>query len=241
MDANKMRIANPEVTLVASEVNILDKLLPLSGAKVLELGCGNAEKTRIVAQKAASILALEVDEIQLVKNVSITDLPTVTFARGGAEHIPAADSSFEIVLMFKSLHHVAIEQMDNAFTEIHRVLKPGGVAYLSEPVYSGDFNEILQLFNDEKATREAAFAAELRAISSHQLELVTQTFFLQPLHFDSFSQFEEQVLKVSHTDHKLSPALFEEVRSKFNKHMTPDGADFQMPIRVDLLRKGDLP
>ena len=75
------------------------------------------------------------------------------------------------------------ELMDSVFSEIRRVLKPGGVAYISEPVYAGDFNEVLKLFHDEKAVREAAFAAEQRAVSAGGLVLVTQKFFLQPMQF----------------------------------------------------------
>jgi len=237
MNVREMRISNPEVSLVANEWDVLDELLPLVGATVLELGCGKAEKTRIVAQKAATVLALEVDEIQLAKNRTITELQNVCFRRGEAEKIPTTDSNYDIVLMFKSLHHVPTELMDNAFSEIRRVLKPGGVAYISEPIYAGAFNEILRIFHDEWAVREAAFAAEKRAVLSRRLVLVTQKFFLQPMHFDSFTQFEEQVLKVTHTDHKLSPEKFDEVRSKFNQLMTPNGVKFYMPIRVDVLKK----
>jgi len=237
MNASEMRIANPKATLVANEIIILDELLPLAGASVLELGCGKAEKTRIISQKAASVLALEVDKIQLAKNKTITDLPNVKFEDGVAEKIPASDASFNFVLMFKSLHHVPIGQMNNAFAEIQRVLKPGGLLFISEPVYAGDFNEILRLFHDEGPVRDAAFAAEKRAVASQRFSLVTQKFFLNAMHFDNFDQFDEQVLKVTHSDHRLSPALLEEVRSKFNKHMTTNGADFYMPIRVDLLKK----
>jgi ubiquinone/menaquinone biosynthesis C-methylase UbiE len=237
MNVSEMRIANPDRGLVTNEADILDALLQLEGATVLELGCGKAEKTRIVAQKTASVLALEVDEIQLARNRMITELPNVRFEFGGAENIPAADSSFDIVLMFKSLHHVPTELMDSAFSEIKRVLKPGGVAYISEPIYAGDFNDILRLFHDERAVREAAFAAEMRAVSSSQLSLVTQHFFQQPMHFESFGQYEDQVLKVTHTDHTLSPDIYEEVRMKFNQHMADNGVDFHMPIRVDLLIK----
>jgi len=60
---------------------------------VLELGCGRAEKTRVVAKKAASVLALDVDEVQLAKNITVTDLPNVRFAHGGAERIPASDAN----------------------------------------------------------------------------------------------------------------------------------------------------
>jgi SAM-dependent methyltransferase len=231
----EMRISNPEADFVADEADILCELLHLQGAMVLELGCGKAEKTRVVARKASSVLALEVDGIQLAKNLAITDLPNVRFEHGGAEKIPAADSSFGIVLMFKSLHHVPVEMMDSAFSEIRRVLKPGGVAYISEPVYAGDFNDILKLFHDEKAVREAAFAAEKRAVSSGLLALEIQKFFLQPMRFADFEQFEEQVLKVTHTEHKLSAETLEKVRSKFSEHMTQAGATFHMPIRVDLL------
>jgi len=236
MTMAEMRISDPHASCVANEGDILDELLHLEGAVVLELGCGKADKTRIVAQKAASVLALEVDETQLAKNTAITDLPNVRFAHGGAENIPAADSNFDIVLMFKSLHHVPTELMDSAFSEIRRVLKPGGVAYISEPVYAGDFNEILKLFHDEKTVREAAFAAETQAVSSGRLALATQKFFLQPMHFVNYGQFEEQVLKVTHTEHNLSVETLEKVRSKFNAHMTQEGATFYMPIRVDVLR-----
>jgi SAM-dependent methyltransferase len=237
MNQSKMRIAAAEVSRVVDEEAILNELLPLKHAVVLELGCGKADKTRLVARQAASVLALEVDRIQLANNQAAEKPDNVRFEFGGAENIPAADASFDIVLMFKSLHHVPTELMDDAFAEIHRVLKPGGLAYISEPVYAGDFNEILRLFHDEKTVREAAFAAEVRAVSTQRLSLVSQTFFLQPMHFDDFSQFENRILKVTHTDHSLSPALHDAVRAKFDRHMATGGVDFHMPIRVDLFRK----
>ena len=139
--------------------------------------------------------------------------------------------------MFKSLHHVPMALMDVAFAEIHRVLRPGGLAYISEPVYAGDFNEVLRLFHDEKTVREAAFAAVQRAVASGNFTLESQQFFLQPMHFDDFEHFARQVIGVTHTSHNLSPQLFEQVRSSFERHMTGGGADFRMPIRIDLLRR----
>ena len=129
---------------------------------------------------------------------------------------------------------------NTALAEIRRVLKPGGWAYLSEPVFAGEFNDILRLFHDEKTVREAAFAAIQRAVRGGTLELAGQMFFNTPRHFDDFEQFEEQVLKVTHTQHRLSPDVYEAVRVAFMRHMTPQGADFQQPIRVDLLRKTNL-
>lgn len=237
MNTSTLRIADPTADRVTDEQAILHELLPLAGAQVLELGCGKADKTRLMAQSAASVLALEVDATQLAANRAAEAPANIRFEYGGAEAIPAADDSIDIVTMFKSLHHVPTDLMDAALAEIRRVLKPGGLAYISEPVYAGDFNELLRLFHDERAVREAAFAAEQKALAAGQLALVRQTFFLQPMHFEDFAQYEARILKVTHTDHRLSPDLLETVRAKFAAHMTPDGATFHMPIRVDLLRK----
>ncbi|MEN6585575.1 MAG: class I SAM-dependent methyltransferase [Sulfuricella sp.] len=234
-----MIISSPPPYPVRDERDIYEQLLPLEGADILELGYGKAEKTRAISQsgKARSITALEVDEIQHTANLRSNDLANVSFGLGGAEAIPAADESFDIVLMFKSLHHVPVERMDHALAEICRVLKPGGLAYFSEPVFAGEFNEILRLFHDEQAVREAAFSALERAVVSGKFELASETFFSTPSHFETFEHFEERILNVTHTEHRLSPDLYQEVRERFMRHMTPLGADFATPLRVDLLRK----
>ena len=235
----EMKISDPSAVMLCDELVILKDLLPLSAAHVIELGCGNAEKTRILVRdgQVASILALEVDTIQHEKNLHIRDLPTVSFSLGGAEAIPAPDASCDIILMFKSLHHVPLDKMDQAMMELNRVLRPGGVAYLSEPVYAGEFNQILHLFHDEKRVREAAFAAIQRAVQEGAFELVVQRFFNTPAHFDSFAQFEEQILQVTHTQHQIAADLHERIRNAFMRHKTVEGVNFHNPIRVDLLRK----
>lgn len=234
-----MKISDPTDDILCDEYDVIAAELPLENAHILELGCGKAEKTRTIAQsgKVAAIVALEVDAIQHARNLQIADLPNVSFRHGAAEAIPAADASFDIVMMFKSLHHVPTDKMDLALSEIRRVLKPGGLAWISEPVYAGEFNEILRLFHDEKAVREAAFAAVRRAVDDGRFTLVRQRFFATPGHFDSFEQFEERVIRVTHTDHRLAPELLAAVRRKFETHLSATGADFRNPLRVDILRK----
>jgi ubiquinone/menaquinone biosynthesis C-methylase UbiE len=218
---------------------ILIEQLPLAAARALELGCGTARQTRLLAGsgKFSSILALEVDQQQHRKNLAIDDLPRVQFALGAAEAIPAADASFDAVFLFKSLHHVPADRLGAAFAEIHRVLAPAGLVYISEPVFGGDYNEIIRLFHDEQQVREAAFAATRDAVASGRFELVAQTFFLAPVGYKSFADFEQKVINVTHTEHRLSNQLHQQVQAKFEGHMTEDGARFEAPFRVDLLRK----
>jgi len=234
-----MRIENPLENRIATEMDVLLGAGTLKEARVLELGCGTAFMTRRIAEECspAEIIATEVDRVQFEKNLLVSDLPTVKFVYGGAEQIDQADSSVDVVLMFKSLHHVPKEKMDQALSEIARVLKPGGIAYISEPVYAGEFNEILRLFNDEREARSRAFQAIEQSVKQGKLELIEQIFFLSPTQYKNFEEFEARILKVTHTDHRLDSNLFEKVRERFTEHMTAQGARFLNPMRVDLLRR----
>ena len=127
--------------------------------------------------------------------------------------------------------------MSTAFAEIRRVLKPGGLAYISEPVFAGDFNEILRLFNDEQRVRQLAFAAVESAVASGGFELVEEIFFNTPVKFEDFAEFERLILGVTHTRIELSAEVLEEVKRRFARHAKADGVRFEQPIRVDLLRR----
>jgi len=234
-----MKIADPSQNTLLNEVQLMLAELPFTGASVLELGCGKAEKTRTLAESTdlKEIVALEVDNIQHQRNLQISDLPKVQFCHGGAEAIPAPDNRFDIVLMFKSLHHVPMAEMDKALSEIARVLKPGGLAWISEPVFAGELNEIFRLFHDEQIVREAAFAAVRKAVDDGRLQLKKELFFNTRSHFDHFDQFDQRMIQVTHTNHQLAPALYQQVKAKFEAHLTPEGATFHNPQRVDLLQK----
>lgn len=235
----KMQIQGPERQDIADEIDVLTRMLPFAGATVLELGCGAADKTRQIAERTgvAHIVAAEVDAIQHKKNLSVKDLPNVQFKSYGAEAIDEPDDSFDIVLMFKSLHHIPIAQMDAGLEEIRRVLKPGGLAYISEPVFAGEFNEVIRLFHDESTVRLAAFEALGRAVEQDVLSLEEEYFFKNVIRLDHFGQFEKGILNVTHTDHALTPELLAEVKQRFESCRSEGGFVFEIPNRVDLLRK----
>lgn len=234
-----MQINEPEKYQTATELEIIQQHLPIQDKLLLELGCGRAWMTRQLAERfqPRQIIATEVDTIQHGKNLLIDDLPNVTFTAGGAEAIDLEDSSVDVVIMLKSLHHVPLPLMGLALSEIARVLRPGGLAYISEPVYAGDFNEILRLFNDEKQVRKAAFAAVQNSVAKNELLLVRQIFFNAPGSYRDFAEFDERMIQVTHTNHQIDEALYRRIRNAFNRHMGEDGAHFLKPSRVDLLQK----
>jgi SAM-dependent methyltransferase len=236
-----MRICGDASQPVRAEIDVMKELLPFAGAQVLELGCGAAVRTQEIAQltDVAHIVGAEVDAIAHEKNLA-RDIDRVTFACFGAEAIEADDASFDIVVMLKSLHHVPDEVIDRAFAEIARVLRAGGLLYISEPVFAGDLNEVIRLFHDEERVRERAFQATCDAVASGGYELVQEYFYLSPVAMRSFEQFEQGVMRATHTTHHLTDDLFEKVRARFEEFKGEDQTApyrFETPNRVDLLRK----
>ena len=126
--------------------------------------------------------------------------------------------------------------MDAALDEIARVLKPGGLAWISEPVFAGALNEIMRLFHDEQVVREAAFAAVCRAVERGPLQLKEERFFTTRSQFDDFAQFDARMIRVTHSHRTLTGALRQSAK-KFEAHLTADGVTFINPQRVDLLQK----
>ena len=161
----------------------------------------------------------------------------MTFGLSGAQEISLQDESVDVVFMFKSLHHVPLELMEPSMHEIRRVLKPAGLAYISEPVFDGDFNEVLRLFHDEQEVREAAFKTVTKVVNDGLFNLVEEIFFNSPMRFEDFTEFENNVIKATHSSHKLDEELYALVKRRFEQHVGDDGAHFLMPIRVDLLQR----
>jgi ubiquinone/menaquinone biosynthesis C-methylase UbiE len=237
-----MKINIKSIQKTCPEAEIFESVLSLNHQNILELGCGDATLTRLIATTGEGRLmtATEVDTIQHEKNLLADDLSNVTFKLAGSENIPVSDNSLDTVFMFKSFHHVPEYLMDRALQEVKRVLKPDGITYISEPIFAGEFNEVLRLFHDEEAVRKAAFEAIKKTVNDKVFTLVDELFFNTPATFDNFEQFEEIVIGVTHSKHQLSDELYASVKQKFEHYHAINSGNFLIPIRVDILQKNSV-
>lgn len=225
--------------LVTDELELLRSLVDLPAhPRIIELGCGGAHLSRKLLQRFpdSEITGLEVDERQHVKNLAQPQ-ERLTFVQAGAQAIPFAAGTFDLALMLKSLHHVPLDLLDQALAEVHRVLRPQGLLYVSEPVFAGALNEVMRLFHDEEVVRATALRAVQKAVASGAWEQLDEVFFATPVHYRDFAEFEQRMIGVTFVEHRLDASMLAAVRARFEPHMTPAGADFVRPMRVNLLRR----
>ncbi len=223
---------------IADELDVLSALVPLAGQRIIELGCGAAPLARALLARFpdSELTGVEVDARQHAKNLA-SPQERLHFVAGVAQDIAADDAAFDLALMLKSLHHVPIASMAQALTEVARVLRPGGHLYVSEPIYDGALNEVVKPYNDEGVVRAAAQAAVDAALETGLWTQQAERRFAVPRRFADFAEFERRMIQQTYADHRLDDATLAEVRRRFEKSMGADGAVFEQPMHVRLLRR----
>jgi 2-polyprenyl-6-hydroxyphenyl methylase/3-demethylubiquinone-9 3-methyltransferase len=98
---------------------------------VADIGCGAGPQSRLWAEAGHRVFALDVNEplIRLAQQRTAEAALTVKFEVGSATAFPWPDHSMDVCLLPELLEHVADWQ--SCLQEAARVLRPGGLLYLS--------------------------------------------------------------------------------------------------------------
>ncbi|MCX8124381.1 MAG: class I SAM-dependent methyltransferase [Spirochaetes bacterium] len=118
--------------------NLLDAPPPFDvspGEKILDLGCGWGRVLKPVRAITDNAVGLDISFKMLTaafNHLQHHNLPT-PLIRGDGTALPFKDNTFDTVYSLLVLQHLSKENGKKVIEEIHRVLKPGGKAFIRVP------------------------------------------------------------------------------------------------------------
>lgn len=105
--------------------------LPVTGLAIADIGCNAGTQTLMWAERGHAAHGLDINAalLDIARMRAREKALQVDFREGSATRLPWADASMDVCLMPELLEHVA--DWDACLAEAARVLRPGGVLFLS--------------------------------------------------------------------------------------------------------------
>jgi ubiquinone/menaquinone biosynthesis C-methylase UbiE len=182
---------------------IRETFAPLAGKRILDIGCGPGTLAKRLAAEGAAVTGIDPGTAALTK--AREAVPAARFEAASAEALPFPDASFDGAVMLNALHHVPRPAV--ALVEAARVLVPGGVLVVVEPLATGSFFDALQPIEDETEVRRAAQQAIVTALAAGSFTCRRDVTVERQ---ESFASLEEFLQRVSTVD----PARAETIRAR---------------------------
>ena len=218
------------------EIDVIDRLVPLAGLSVVDVGCGGGRVTKQLVERGATALGIEPDPIQAEKNRAAEPVPGLTFMEAPGQALPIDDGSVDGVFFSFSLHHVPAEHMDGALAEAARVVKPEtGFLYVLEPMVVGSMEAVYRPFHDETPVRTLAYDALKRA-AAPRFAKARELRYHEPVRYDDFATFVDGLTGTTYSDFPRESIETPEVEALFEAGKTDDGYVFTQHCRVNLYR-----
>lgn len=115
------------------EKDLLDRglasLAPLASGRMVDVGCGDKPYQRLFAPYVTEHFGIDFEETQSGSVYAQTSKPDLLYT---GERLPIEDQVFDTVLCTQVLEHVPDPR--RLFTELNRVLRPGGTLILTAPL-----------------------------------------------------------------------------------------------------------
>jgi len=131
------RYADTNAAMPAAVEAAAEKFVKLlrPGGKVLDLGCGHGRDAASLAARGVVVTAVDLSAGMLVQAVERFDGPV---SQGDMRRLPVRSAAFDGVWSNAAMLHLAKRDLRGTLTEVHRVLKDRGVAFVSFQVGEGE-------------------------------------------------------------------------------------------------------
>ena len=114
----------------------------VKGKTVLDVACGEGYGSLLMADIAHAVVGVDISDEAVRHATSLYEKQNLKFVQGSATNLTFPDDSFDVVVSFETIEHLA--RQEKMLAEIRRVLRPSGVLIISSPnrpVYSEESGE----------------------------------------------------------------------------------------------------
>ncbi len=101
------------------------------GKQVLDIASGEGYGSNLLAQVAAKVTGVDIDETAIKKSKEIYKSANLNFKVGSCSAIPLENKSIDVVVSFETIEHH--DQHEEMLVEIKRILKEDGLLIISTP------------------------------------------------------------------------------------------------------------
>lgn len=156
---------NSTVHAAGQDLDLIAQLLANQrGAVALDVGCGGGHLTYRLAPLVSQVVACDLAASMLAavaEQAGLRGLPNIATREAAAESLPFEVATFDVVATRFSAHHW--HAFAEGIAEMARVLKPGGLALMSDVVSPGvslldTWLQTLELLRDPSHVRDASTA-----------------------------------------------------------------------------------
>lgn len=226
-------------TPLMKHTEVLRRHLPLAGARIADVGCGSGSLSRVMARDGAWVVGIDPGPQQLARARRAEAAADECYVCALGEALPLPDAALDALVYFNALHHVPVAAQDAALAEAARVVRPGGLVYVQEPVADGDYFELMRPIEDETEVRARAYDALKAACRGGALEEVEEFTYRAPFRERSFEAFRDNVIAIDPARRPAVEAAEASLRQTFLAagEQRDDGVWFEIPSRLNLLRR----
>lgn len=221
-----------------TSVDVMSELLSLKDSIIVDVGCGDGWLTRRLTRLGAHVTGIEVSPRHLQEARARPKVGDERYMPGLAEDLPVRTRSADIVIFFNSLHHVDRDGLPKALRESARVLKSGGILYISEPLAEGAYFEVMRPAHDETRVRQQAQQI-LRQAPEYGLIVERTLTHIDAITFPDYGAFQDRITSINPHVRERSDERDDEIRANFEAlgRRSEKGWSFDQPMRVALLRR----
>ncbi|SDZ91209.1 Methyltransferase domain-containing protein [Desulfuromusa kysingii] len=210
---------------------------PLTGATVLDVGCGDGKISRNIAEYASRVVATDSNATVLEQAKQKNHARNIEFLYTPDGIPDLAAHSFDLVLYTLSLHHIPKDKMVANLSHSGHLLKDNGKIIIIEPSDTGSFMAIKKRFGagsgDESQERLQAVDA-MKNLAGWTLSL--------DYHFDVVFQFTDENDFFAHklpNYQTLPTAELAELKQFLKRSSTDQGIILTTGRRLNILTRSE--